>query len=268
MLNLLSNAIKFTPTQGKVTLEILGDAEQEIIHFMVSDTGIGIAMEKVQDKLFQPFIQLDSGLNRHHEGTGLGLSLVYRLAELHGGSVSVTSELGKGSCFTVSLPWQLVNDKNQTNLGLNMESATEFFNTNNVYSNSYLTEQSESVEVKATILLVDDNPVICQTVSDYLIAKGYSIVIAHNGIQAIEKTKELHPDLILMDIQMPTMDGLEAIQQLRADEQMKEVPIIALTALAMPGDKQRCLQAGANEYLSKPVSFKQLASSIKKLLQS
>jgi PAS domain S-box-containing protein len=266
LLNLLSNAIKFTSAQGKVTLEILGDVEQEIIHFMVSDTGIGIAMEQVQDKLFKPFIQLDSGLNRHHEGTGLGLSLVYRLAELHGGSVSVTSELGKGSCFTVSLPWQSVNEENQTNLDFNLESATDFFENENVSNNFDLTEQSESVEVKATILLVDDNPIICQTVSDYLTIKGYSIVIAHNGIQALEKTKELHPDLILMDIQMPTMDGLEAIRQLRADEQMKEVPIIALTALAMPGDKQRCLQAGANEYLSKPVSFKQLISSIKKLL--
>jgi len=241
ILNLLSNAVKFTPEGGQINLEVY--AEQGVVNFIVSDTGIGIA-EKDMVRLFKPFIQLDSGLNRAYEGTGLGLSLVYRLTELHGGSVSVKSEVGKGTRFVVSLPLRAITEDQKN---------TPEPQADNIPSSSGL------------ILLVDDNLTTLETLSDYLKAKGYEIILAYDGTQAIEKTIEEHPDLILMDIQMPCMDGLEATRRIRAKAKVGATPIIALTALAMPGDRERCLEAGVNEYLSKPVSFKQLMGAIDRL---
>jgi PAS domain S-box-containing protein len=252
MLNLLSNAVKFTPEKGTINLEICGDAEHGMVNFIVSDTGIGMA-EKDIKCLFKPFMQLDSGLNRTHEGTGLGLSLVYRLAEMHGGCVSVESEVGKGSSFTVSLPWQpnmdkLLSDDDQHKADVQPGLVVDKLHTS------------------AVILLVDDNPTTIETVSEYLKVKGYQVIIAYNGVQAIDQVTTAHPNLILMDIQMPIMDGLEATRRIRANAQMATIPIIALTALAMPGDKERCLEAGVNDYLSKPVSFKALIVAIERWL--
>jgi PAS domain S-box-containing protein len=243
LLNLLSNAVKFTPEGGEVNLEVR--AEQSVVNFIVSDTGIGIA-EKDMDRLFRPFMQLDSGLNRAYEGTGLGLSLVSRLTELHGGSVSVESEVGKGTRFVVSLPWQPVTET--------LPSADE------------PAPQADIPSSSAVILLVDDNLTTLETLSDYLEAKGYQVILAYDGTQAIEKTIEEHPDLILMDIQMPCMDGLEAVRRIRAKAEVGATPIIALTALAMPGDRERCLEAGVNDYLSKPVNLKRLKAAIEGLV--
>jgi PAS domain S-box-containing protein len=248
LLNLLSNAIKFTPQGGNVKLEVRGHIKQGVVDFIVSDTGRGIA-EKDMDSLFKPFVQLDGGLNRTHGGTGLGLSLVYRLTELHGGSISVSSELGKGSRFTVSLPWE-------ENTALSA-TAIEPFNV----------ELPTNRLSEAVILLVDDNPTVIETLYDYLTLKGYSLIMAHNGVQAIEKTREEKPELILMDIQMPGMDGLEAIRRIRADAEVATIPIIAITALAMPGDQERCLEAGAQGYLSKPLSFKRLVEAIEAVIK-
>ncbi|MEN8217206.1 MAG: PAS domain S-box protein [Pseudomonadota bacterium] len=245
LLNLLSNAIKFTPEGGQVNLEVRAHAEQRTVNFIVSDTGIGIA-EKDMVRLFKPFIQLDSGLNRAYEGTGLGLSLVSRLTELHGGSVSVKSEIGKGTHFIVSLPWQPITET----LPTPDEPAP----------------QADIPSSSAVILLVDDNLTTIETLSDYLEANGYQIIMAYDGTQAIEKTIEEHPDLILMDIQMPCMDGQEATRRIRAKAEVGATPIIALTALAMPGDRERCLEAGVNDYLSKPVNLKRLKAAIEGLV--
>lgn len=249
LLNLLGNAIKFTPSGGTVRLEIKGDTEQQVVNLSVADTGIGITAEDMR-YLFKPFVQLDGGLNRQHEGTGLGLALVYRLVEMHGGSISVTSDSGQGSCFTVSLPWQSTTN-----------SFMAFPIDESVTPPPTQTEAIPADEF--VILLADDNQIMTETIADYLQAKGYQVVLAHNGLQAIDKARETHPDLILMDVQMPEMDGLEATRRIRADTEIAEIPIIALTALAKPHDKERCLEAGANDYLSKPISFKGLAATIK-----
>lgn len=231
LLNLLSNAVKFTPKGGIITLEITGDTEQNIVNITVSDTGMGIA-QKDMDFLFKPFVQIDGGLNRAHEGTGLGLSLVYRLTELHGGSISVESKIDQGSRFTVSLPWKNITPDN--------------------------TKQSQAIS-KATILVVDDNPqIIIKILSDFY------IIIAANAIQAIEKTKEVQANIILMDLKMPTMDGLEAIRKIRKHN--KTIPIITITALIIPGDKERTLEAGANIYLTKPLNLNTLLNNINSLL--
>jgi CheY-like chemotaxis protein len=121
--------------------------------------------------------------------------------------------------------------------------------------------QAPEIE-RPLILLAEDNESSINTILDYLLAKGYLVVVARNGVEALERAREERPDLILMDIQMPGMDGLEATRRIRAGAGLADVPIIALTALAMPGDRERCLEAGANEYLSKPVSLKGLVQTI------
>jgi PAS domain S-box-containing protein len=256
LVNLLSNAVKFTPAGGRVGLEVKGDAEQGVLRFCVWDTGIGIAPEDVA-RLFQPFVQLDSRLSRQYSGTGLGLSLVLRLVDLHGGSVGVESAVGKGSRFTVSLPW---GGNNRVTRG-ESDRATE-------------EEASPGVTVSSphpvTILLAEDNEAHIAATSAYLQAKGYRVILARHGHEAVQAAEVERPDVIVMDIQMPGLDGMEAIRRIRdlpspcegEGAGVRVTPILALTALAIPGDRERCLAAGADEYMSKPVSLKCLAAAI------
>jgi CheY-like chemotaxis protein len=221
----------------------------------VIDTGIGISAENIQ-RLFQPFIQIDSALNRQYTGTGLGLALVKRLVELHRGNVELTSEVGVGSCFAINLP-------------INVGSPAIEEQTENDLSGQPQTGQSQTEElISPLILLAEDNEANIATFSCYLEAKGYRILLATDGQQAIDLAKAEHADLILMDIQMPVIDGLEAIKQICLDPNLADIPIIALTALAMAGDREKCLAAGANEYLTKPVKLKQLATNIQKVLNA
>ncbi|HEY9647880.1 MAG TPA: PAS domain-containing protein [Chroococcidiopsis sp.] len=363
LINLLTNAVKFTPTGGQVTLEVhaepmeLNLAERvplvrrhrvfeahsllpshrhdpgHALCISVVDTGIGIAPTD-QARLFQPFVQIDSNLNRHYEGTGLGLALVKQIVELHGGDVSLESEVGRGSCFSVRLPYvcqiapasagvspdrdrsdypapsPLNNPSHSTNPapgsanGLTAATANAAPAVNPVPAASSVPallapsvaasppsaspeiapglqpDRQGAPEITAEItaetapaspqppliLLAEDNEANVSTISAYLEAKGYSIVVAQNGEEAIAMTQQYRPHLILMDIQMPKVDGLEAIQTIRQEPQFAAVPIIALTALAMTGDREKCIAAGANEYLSKPVKLKQLDSMIQRLL--
>lgn len=256
LVNLLSNAVKFTPAGGSVGLKVVGDVKQQLVNFIVWDTGIGIA-EEDRRKLFKPFVQIDSSLSRQYEGTGLGLSLVYTLSQLQGGTVSVKSKINEGSQFTVSLPWQ--PDRNEAN----DQTPSSHAMTSRIQPEASVA----SAEPRATILLAEDNPANAEVVSNYLLTKGYNIILARDGNEVIEKTELERPDLILMDIQMPELNGIEAIQQIRADSDLSSIPVVVLTALAMPGDRQRCLDAGADEYLSKPVSLKELATVLKSFLQ-
>ena len=260
LVNLLSNAVKFTLENGHVTLQVNADVEHEHIQFSVVDNGVGIPLRDLE-RLFEPFVQLDSSLKRQHEGTGLGLALVRKLTDLHGGSVRVESEVGKGSRFTIKLPFK------QNELSKLEKSTSDF--------NNLVNEQDETIDVssaaaehRGTVLLAEDNMPNVLTISEYLEIHGYEIVVAHDGIEAIARAEEIDPDIILMDIQMPAMDGIEAIVRLRADARFGSTPIIALTALAMPGDRERCLLAGASDYMSKPVSLKSLKQMIEGLLEA
>jgi CheY-like chemotaxis protein len=219
-----------------------------VAHFTVWDTGVGISEEDMQ-WLFKPFVQLDSKLISQHEGTGLGLSLVSRMAELHGGGVSVESKLGQGSRFTVSLPWDSTGG---------METIDE----PDEKIAAMTTALPDRIKDKYLILLADDNEDNINTFTDYLQISGFRIIVARNGQEAVQRTQEENPDLILMDIQMPGMDGLEATRLIRRTPDVAHIPIIALTALAMPGDKEKCLTAGVNEYINKPVSLKALIQTI------
>lgn len=257
LLNLLSNAVKFTPDGGSVGLEVLGQRHQgPSIQFVVWDTGLGIP-QSAMDRIFRPFVQLDSRLARQFEGTGLGLALVYRMVELHGGSVAVQSEVGQGSRFTVTLPWNeysagepklpavSVNESTLTTTTPNQPPALNGFPTNPL------------------ILVVDDNRMTVQVVEDYLQFHHYQVEIANDGIQALTKARVIQPHLILMDMQMPGIDGLETVRRIRNDPTISHIPVVALTGLTMPGDKERCLAAGANAYLSKPVSLHELHMTVK-----
>ncbi|WP_206603023.1 GAF domain-containing protein [Leptolyngbya ohadii] len=273
LINLLTNAVKFTPEGGQVTLEVsypqvlytpngtnsaadfAADSAtatpHSFLHIAITDTGIGISPDHLH-KLFQPFIQIDSALNRKYEGTGLGLALVKRIVELHGGKVSVTSKVDAGSCFTIELPCAV-------------STASPTFETDaEIYIESSHFDPKES----PLILLAEDNEANISTISSYLKVKGYRVLLVKNGLEAIALGQSAKPDLIVMDIQMPGMDGLEAMQHIRRDPDLAHVPIVALTALAMKGDRERCLAAGANDYLMKPVKLRHLITVIQALLAS
>jgi PAS domain S-box-containing protein len=258
LINLLNNAVKFTPEGGRITLEVSSPfpfnnlLEKTYLQIAVIDTGIGIAADQI-NRLFQPFIQIDSALNRQYNGTGLGLALVKRIVELHGGQVGLTSEVGVGSCFTIILP---------------SIDSTPTFSEQITLQETPINLCPTGQKISPLILLAEDNEANIVTISSYLNAKDYRILLAKNGQEALSLVHAENPDLILMDIQMPGMDGLQAIQKIRLDPSLGNVPIIALTALAMTGDRDRCLAAGANDYLSKPIKLKQLAITIQQLLTS
>ncbi|MDX2255442.1 MAG: PAS domain S-box protein [Pseudanabaenaceae cyanobacterium bins.39] len=287
LVNLMSNAIKFTPEGGHVSITASysplnsGTVKSNhpmhhpkgkpsdtvgILSLTVTDTGIGISPENAQ-KLFQPFIQIDSNLNRQHEGTGLGLTLVKRITEKHGGQISLTSEVGQGSCFTVQLPIIAIASPNSANPSVDLANRTNL-NQSIAAPNPLPPEAPSQNHQLGThlILLAEDNQANVNTINSYLTAKGYRLIVANNGSEAISLANSTKPDLILMDIQMPQVDGLEAIRQIRQNPDRLDVPIIALTALAMEGDRDRCLAAGANEYISKPIRLKQLTQMMQTLL--
>lgn len=281
LINLLSNAVKFTPPGGSIVLDVrveecstaadgdlsdgsvgLALAHQRQIAFSVIDTGIGIAPENI-DKLFQSFVQIDSSLSRQYAGTGLGLALVKRIVDLHGGAVAVESIVDRGSCFQVLLPFdpgvEVVVPPSLPPL---------------VYPLTTDSDQVSLLQPKALILVVEDNEANMETMTGYLSSRGYRLVEAIDGQAAIallnqssQPEPELDlPSIILMDIQMPGMDGFEATRQIRQIPTCATIPIVALTALAMPTDRQKCLDAGANEYISKPVKLGQLVMTIETLL--
>ncbi|HEU0296373.1 MAG TPA: PAS domain S-box protein [Anaerolineales bacterium] len=256
LVNLLNNAVKFTPEGGQVTLRVQANVEQDVLQFSVIDTGVGIAAEDLRH-LFQPFVQLDSALNRQQEGTGLGLALVQRLTDLHGGSVQVESEPGQGSNFTIILPWKSKLTVPPETVQTVVENIT-----------AEKPASREPSKKQGTILLAEDNMANILTIGEYLESHSYEVKIAHDGLEAVQMAEAANPDIILMDIQMPMIDGLEATRRLRATPRFAATPIIALTALAMPGDRERCLEAGATEYMSKPVSLKKLKQTIESFLGS
>lgn len=210
---------------GKVTITVT--AESQLISFSIIDTGIGWYCQNMH-KLFQSFVQLDSSLSRRYEGTGLGLALVRRIVELHGGSVKVESELNKGSCFTVILP--RIQNKNLKIIARPLVNNKEISSEGNLVE--HICNNSASL-----ILLAEDNQANIDTISNYLNHAGYRLILATNGQEAVEMAKSHKPDLILMDINLPAIDGITVTRQIRNNSATATIPIIALTAFAMPGDK-------------------------------
>ncbi|MDX2099987.1 MAG: response regulator [Leptolyngbyaceae cyanobacterium bins.59] len=264
LINLLNNAIKFTPEGGQVLLEarleVLEEGSQSSapqLLFSITDTGIGIAPENLQ-KLFQSFVQIDSSLSRNHSGTGLGLALVKQLTLLHGGTVSVSSQVGVGSCFTVHLPYYP---------GSRSLTAPDTSNAEAKVVSASVPLLAPSITDMPLVLVAEDNEANVEALKDYLELQGCKVVIAQDGLEAVALAKTQPFRLILMDIQMPRLNGLDAIRQIRQIPDRANTPIIALTAMAMPNDRQQCLNAGATDYLSKPMNLKQLTRLIHTYLE-
>jgi PAS domain S-box-containing protein len=245
--NLMSNAVKFTEN-GEITLAIKRTAAFDKcveLRFAVSDTGIGIAPDE-RDKLFRNFSQVDSSFTRKYGGTGLGLAISKQLVELMGGTIWVESEKGKGSCFCFAIRFDTAES--------------------NVFKQFEKPASVRGIGKMLRILLAEDDAVNQMVISRILAESGHEIDIANNGIEAVKKVKDNKYDLILMDIQMPEMDGIEAVRRIRRleREDVKHIPIIALTAYALKGDRERFLSMGMDDYLSKPVTMDKLISAVNK----
>ncbi len=250
--NLVSNGIKFT-SEGEVIIKIRGDQEKKSNTLMmmieVQDTGIGI--KKIHlNKLFQTFSQIDESHTRLYGGTGLGLKITKTLAELMDGSIDVKSEYGTGSIFTVRLPFEISENPLQ----------------NPVEENKGFKKHAENLNSleKAKVLVAEDQELNQEIMVELLERKGVSCDLAENGAEAIEKFKEEAYDLILMDCQMPIMDGYEASKNIR-NMKGEQPKIIAMTAYAMKDDEKKCFDAGMDGYLSKPIDLNQLEQIIEEV---
>jgi signal transduction histidine kinase/ActR/RegA family two-component response regulator len=255
LIDLLNRAIDTTPAGGRVTLTVSQDLDlvdsQPWIKFSIIDTSKQIPSTP-EDPVTKATEKRPIG---RYNSIGLGLTIVKPIVELHGGLLRFQSEIGRGNCASISLPYTYsISDVVTTEVDSMADLAA-------------LTETMvREIPDSPLILIAEDNELNVDTISSYLNAKGYRTIWAYDGSEAIALTKSERPDLILMDIHMPGIDGIEAMQIIRQDPNSIDLPIIALTALAMSGDKDRCLAAGANEYLCKPIKLKQTISTIQKLL--
>ncbi|HEY9598572.1 MAG TPA: ATP-binding protein [Cyanophyceae cyanobacterium] len=280
LINLLSNAVKFTPEEGSVKLrgrlaygcqlqkEFRPDrspvnCSTPYLCLEVIDSGIGIPEDRWH-LLFRPFQQVDASLARRHEGTGLGLALTKRLAELHGGTVSLESQENQGSTFRVWLPLTEM----RSSLVVSHES-----NNHELQPTAGLKNEAAQGNAKR-IIVVEDQPFNQALISEVLELEGYRVDVIYDGQTMLEmlhsplvKPQSL-PHLILMDIQLPQVDGFELIRQLKADSIWQNVPVIAVTAMAMPGDRERCLKAGADEYLSKPLDLENAIAIVRSFVEN
>jgi signal transduction histidine kinase/FixJ family two-component response regulator len=254
LINLVGNAVKFTDA-GSVVLTIetgqdetgtapTGAIREHRLRFVVRDTGIGIPRDKIQ-AIFDSFTQADVSPARRYQGAGLGLAIVRHLVEMMGGSYRVQSEEGKGSVFSFQIPFGLPETRRTATGGQG---------------------PSDGASARPlTVLLAEDNPINQIYVQELLEMDGHTVVVAHTGRRALETLRKQRFDVILMDIQMPEMDGLEATRAIRADQSGDfdpTIPIVALTAHALKGDRETFLRAGMNEYLSKPVSPADLEAAL------
>jgi CheY-like chemotaxis protein len=216
------------------------------LEFTVSDSGTGIPADKLA-LIFDKFTQADGSVSRKYGGTGLGLAITRKLVELHGGEIEVESEIGRGTTFMVKLKCEIAIDEPGSGKFVERLPAAAADTTLSMFR----------------ILVVEDNQVNQKVVTTVLRKRGYTIELAGDGTEALSKleTSALF-DLILMDVQMPVLDGLEATRLIRKDPRWKELPIVAMTAHAMSGDMERCLEAGMNGYISKPVHPSQLLETV------
>jgi len=274
LINLLSNAVKFTPENGSIRLasylaygndlllcDRLDDSPVQpstpYLCLEVTDTGIGIPAEK-QPLLFRPFQQIDSSLTRRHEGTGLGLVLTKRLAELHGGTVTLVSEVGRGTTVRAWLPLTELRGETATPAAPDAPSSPL---------------QRPAPSGSSRILVVEDHPLNQALIAEVLELDGYAVEIVGDGrtmLALIENpiAPDRLPDAIVLDIQLPQVDGFELLHALQQHDRWRDIPAIAVTAMAMAGDRDRCLAAGAVEYISKPLDLDEVLRKVRAVLDS
>ncbi|NES99336.1 MAG: response regulator [Sphaerospermopsis sp. SIO1G1] len=284
--NLLSNAMKFTPDGGKIIVRLYNEGNACILQ--VQDTGIGILPEQIP-YLFERFRQAEGSENRSYEGSGLGLSLVKELVELHGGEVSVQSDYRQGTQFSIRLltgsehlPAEQVVDApvelnvNRANIELadleqleSLESEQEFVITDLSYHSQTIDSFGEaytSSPNEQRILVVDDNPDMRSYVATILRQNNYQVATARNGYEGYNLAKEIFPSLIITDLMMPIVTGLELIQMIRSDDIMRGIPTILLTAKADEETRIEGTEYGADAYLAKPFNDRELLAEVRNLL--
>jgi len=241
--NLISNAIKFTPSLGHIGINV--DYHDENLYFQVTDDGIGVSKEK-QSLIFDSFTQADNSTTRNFGGTGLGLHISKELIHLLGGDIELKSQKGKGSSFNFFVHFPPA------------EAIQEVYDTD------------DSLSFEGKILVAEDNKTNQLLIQMLLEDFGLESKIVNNGQEALQALSSYHPDLILMDINMPILDGREALKEIRNNslyKEFKEVPIIALTANALKGDKEEFLNLGMDAYVSKPIENTKLQHELKRFLQ-
>jgi CheY-like chemotaxis protein len=250
LFNLLSNALKFT-SQGHVFLRVTAEQKdgRSFIRCAVEDTGIGIPEDK-QKSIFEAFSQVDGSMTREYGGTGLGLAITMELTLLLGGQISLESEIGKGSVFSVTVPVVLPSE----NAILDKSGKS---NKNTV--------PKGPVPQSGTVLVADDNKTSEVLVTLLLEKLGFEVTAVSDGAEAVDEALTKSFDLILMDMQMPSVDGYEATKILR--DKGVTSPIVAVTAYALEGDRDKCISAGCDDYISKPINKDRLYEIVGKHVQ-
>jgi signal transduction histidine kinase/DNA-binding response OmpR family regulator len=275
--NLLSNAAKFTPAKGQVcftaTLQLTDSSTCSLL-LLVEDTGIGIPQAQLP-RIFERFYQIDSSATRHYEGTGIGLALVKELVSLHGGKIETQSTEGKGSTFTLHIPYTLsdvLQEAKENGIEVHREREELTQETN------LAEEMNEEEEIpkgeftgKSTkhapqILVVEDNADLRGFIAGYL-SESFGVKQAPDGLEGYQIAVETMPDLIISDVMMPVLDGISLCRKLKADERTSHIPVILLTAKADAGSKLNGLETGADDYLTKPFSAEELLQRIDNLIR-
>jgi len=270
LFNLLSNAFKFTPSGGSVSVELQSLPPQRedgrvSLELKVSDSGIGIPEDK-HEKIFESFFQNETSPTILNQGSGIGLSITKEFVKMHGGEISVESKQGSGTCFTVRLELVAsVNSKQE-----NMESSGEtefptFKEEDDLFDETHTSDKRIRKRNAPVVLLVEDNEDFRFYLKDNL-KLSYKIIEASNGKEGWQKALALHPHLVVSDISMPEMNGIELCEKLKSDRRTRHIPVILLTALTAEDDQLKGLETGANDYMTKPFNFEILHSKIKNLL--
>ncbi|SEI91367.1 ligand-binding sensor domain-containing protein [Dyadobacter koreensis] len=263
LFNLLSNAFKFTPKDGEVLLKISQELDSEKKQFLViavTDTGIGIEDDK-QKLIFERFFQAETDLSVLNQGSGIGLSIVREFVQLHQGKVTVHSQPGLGSTFTVQLPIGAVNLAEQAGKQGNQEQPEIIASKENTVTS----QQKPDIEDPSNVLIIEDNDEFRHYLKESL-TPFYNVIEASNGKEGWQRTLSHHPELIVSDIAMPEMNGIELSQKIKADDRTKHIPIILLTASHGEQQQLEGLSSGANDYLTKPFNFDILNAKINNLI--
>ncbi|NEQ32853.1 MAG: response regulator [Leptolyngbya sp. SIO4C5] len=272
--NLLSNAMKFTPAGGRIIVRLIAEPQQVVLQ--IEDTGIGILADQIP-YLFERFRQADGSASRQSEGTGLGLAIAKELVELHGGQIAVSSKYGEGTIFSVQLPvgtehlppHRLLKDAADFDI---QRAAVELADIEALQSSESIAEALAEVEDdpasphQSRVLVVDDHPDLRTYVANILRRSGYSVRVAADGEMGLTAIRQWLPNLIVTDLMMPGISGLELIRQVRADEAIQGIPIILLTAKADDATRISGAEEGADAYLSKPFNDRELLAEVRNLL--
>ncbi|SHG72650.1 Hpt domain-containing protein [Thermosyntropha lipolytica DSM 11003] len=254
---ILFNAVKFTH-KGKVTIKgkTICQDNNAFLCVDIADTGIGIPENELKN-IFDPFTQVDNSASRSYGGTGIGLYICHKLVQAMEGTIDIKSRIGQGTTVSLKIPLMITDNSGKVQETNNKPTR------NDIYQHVI---DNQIVFFPRSVLLVEDNKLNQKIIAEILINYGFEVATADNGLECLSMLQKSYFDIILMDMQMPVMDGYEATRLIRQDEKLKDIPIIAITAHAVTGDKEKCLACGCSSYLAKPFKAEELIEEIKKYL--